>query len=307
VISRRAARAWEDWQPVTSASDTPDEPDPPGAISITFDNLGEAAQLELGMWPDDVAQGEHFTVTEVLPRLLELLSTLRLHATFFVEGLNAVVYPDALHSIAANGHELALHAWRHEDWAGLSAERETALLDRAQGAMADIGLSPVGFRPPGGLMTPLTLELLRSRGFRYISPAGERDGVSDGVAVLPFRWSLVDAFYYMPHFSGLRQHEGFPEQPLPVTWMGEAMAQAIRTRVQETGHVALLFHPFSLAFTGEEGWATMGDVLSLLSKQVASGRAKLMRMDAAAGALLEADDGSSPPVLSHTSWPAPSD
>jgi len=279
----------------------------PGAISITFDNLGEAAQLELGMWPADVAQGEHFTVTEVLPRLLELLSSQGLRATFFVEGLNAVSYPDAMRSIAAHGHELGLHAWRHEDWAGLSVEREASLLDRAQQAMADIGLSPVGFRPPGGLMTPRTLALLRSRGFRYVSPAGRREGVSDGLAVLPFRWSLVDAFYYLPHFSGLRQQEGFPEQPLPVARMGEVMAQAVRTQTLDAGHLALLFHPFSLAFTGEEGWATMTDVLSLVSEQVASGRAASMRMDEAAQALLNADDGSRPPVLSSASWPAPSD
>jgi peptidoglycan/xylan/chitin deacetylase (PgdA/CDA1 family) len=292
---------------VANAGSTANKQGPPGAISITFDNLGEAAQLELGMWPDDLAQGEHFTVTEVLPRLLELLSSLGVRATFFVEGLNAVTYPDALRSIAAHGHELALHAWRHEDWASLDAERESSLLDRARNAMADIGLSPVGFRPPGGLMTPRTLELLRSRDFRYISPAGQREGVSDGMAVLPFRWSLVDAFYYMPHFSGLRQHEGFSEQPLPVSRMGEVMTQAILARAHETGHVTLLFHPFSLAFTGEEGWATMRDVLSLLSQQVASGHAKLMRMSEAADALLAADDGPSPPVLSQASWPAPSD
>ena len=290
-----------------SAGDTHSEHGPPGAISITFDNLGEAAQLELGMWPDDVAQGEHFTVTEVLPRLLELLASLGLRATFFVEGLNAVSYPDALRSIAAHGHELALHAWRHEDWAGLSVERESSLLDRAQQAMADIGLSPVGFRPPGGLMTPRTLALLRSRDFRYVSPAGQREGVSDGLAVLPFRWSLVDAFYYLPHFSGLRQHEGFPEQPLPVARMGEVMAQAVSAQAQGAGHVALLFHPFSLAFTGEEGWTTMTDVLSLVSEQVASGRAASMRMDEAAQALLDTDDGSRPPALSSASWPAPSD
>jgi peptidoglycan/xylan/chitin deacetylase (PgdA/CDA1 family) len=292
---------------VPGAGETSSSHDSPGAVSITFDNLGEAAQLELGMWPDDVAQGEHFTITEVLPRLLELLSTLQLRATFFVEGLNAVTYPDALRSIDAAGHELALHAWRHEDWAGLDAERETALLDRAQGAMVDIGLSPVGFRPPGGLMTPLTLELLRSRRFRYVSPAGQREGVSDGVAVLPFRWSLVDAFYYMPHFSTLRQHEGLPEQPLPASRMGDAMSDAVRTRAHDPGHVALLFHPFSLAFTGEEGWATMRDVLSLLRDRVASGHAQLLRMDEAADALLAAGDGSSPPLLSHASWPAPSD
>ncbi len=289
---------------------SPSRPDPlvaPRQISVTFDNLGEAAQLELGMWPADVAQGEHFTVTEVLPRLLELLSTLQLRATFFVEGLNAVMYPDALRSIAAHGHELGLHAWRHEDWASLDAERETSLLGRAQQAMTDIGLSPVGFRPPGGLMTPRTLALLRARGFRYVSPAGTREGVSDGVAVLPFRWPLVDAFHYMPHFSGLRRQESFPEQPLPVTRMGEVMAQAVRERAHDAEHVALLFHPFSLAFTGEQGWSTMAGVLGLVGEQAASGRTKLVRMDEAAQTLLEAGGGSRAPELSHASWPAPSD
>jgi hypothetical protein len=45
------------------------------AVSVTFDNLGEAAQLELGMWPEDVPQGEHFTVRDVLPRLLDVART----------------------------------------------------------------------------------------------------------------------------------------------------------------------------------------------------------------------------------------
>src|ERR1700727_398439 len=43
---------------------------PESVVSVTFDNLGEAAQLELGMWPAEVPEGQHFTVVEVLPRLL---------------------------------------------------------------------------------------------------------------------------------------------------------------------------------------------------------------------------------------------
>src|SRR5580692_2567714 len=89
------------------------------AVSVTFDNLGEAAQLELGMWPAEVPQGEHFSVVEVLPRLLDLLASHGVAASFFVEGLNAQMYPDALRAILAGGHEVAVHAWRHEDWGAL--------------------------------------------------------------------------------------------------------------------------------------------------------------------------------------------
>jgi peptidoglycan/xylan/chitin deacetylase (PgdA/CDA1 family) len=86
------------------------------ALSVTFDNLGEAAELELGLWPEGKALGGHPSVARTLPRLLNLLEQAGVRATFFVEGLNAELYPDALRSIAAAGHEVACHAWRHEQW-----------------------------------------------------------------------------------------------------------------------------------------------------------------------------------------------
>ena len=45
-------------------------------------------------------------------------------ATFFVEGVNAETYPEALHSIVAAGHECGYHAWRHEDWSRLNEAEE---------------------------------------------------------------------------------------------------------------------------------------------------------------------------------------
>src|ERR1700675_1119036 len=112
------------------------------AVSVTFDNLGEAAQLQLGMWPEDVPQGEHFTVLEVLPRLLELLAARDVRATFFVEGLNAEMYPGALRELTQAGHEVAVHAWRHEEWGALDPTTEAALLDRSTEAMRSIGIEP---------------------------------------------------------------------------------------------------------------------------------------------------------------------
>lgn len=258
-------------------------------MSITFDNLGEAAQLELGMWPAEVPMGEHFTVTETLPRLLDLLATHGLRTTFFLEGLNAEMYPRALHTIVSAGHEVAVHAWRHEEWAALDTDTEVALLDRATEAMRSIDIHPRGFRPPGGGLTGRTLALLAERDYAYVSPAGEREGLLDGLAVLPFRWPLVDAYSYLPQFSGLRERYGEGPDPLtPERMRDEIMIAALDEHAhREDGHLTLLFHPFSVAFTGDPGWEALDGVLGHTARLAAAGAITAMRMDEAAAQMLK--------------------
>ena len=99
-------------------------------VSLTFDNLGEVADLERGQWPADAPLGRHASVTRTLPRVLELLRSSDVRATFFVEGLNAELYPDALREIAAGGHEVAFHGWQHERWADLDPAAERDSLER---------------------------------------------------------------------------------------------------------------------------------------------------------------------------------
>jgi peptidoglycan/xylan/chitin deacetylase (PgdA/CDA1 family) len=276
------------------------------AVSVTFDNLGEAAQLELGMWPNDVPRGRHFTVVEVLPRLLELLAARGVRATFFVEGLNAELYPDALRGIADAGHEVAVHAWRHEEWAALDADTEVALLERATGAMRSLGLQPRGFRPPGGGLTIHTLALLAEHGYTYSSPAGEREGLLGGLAVLPFRWPLVDAYAFLPQFAGLRERYG-DDGPHGPEQMRERMTAALRAHATGGGHLALLFHPFSVAFTGEEGWAALDAVLVETARLADTGAIAPLRMDEAAASMLaRPDDLHPPPKLDDATWMAPS-
>lgn len=275
-------------------------------MSVTFDNLGEAAQLELGMWPAEVAQGQHFSVTEVLPRLLDLLATRNVHATFFVEGLNAEMYPQALHTIVSAGHEVALHAWRHEEWAALDAESEATLLARATNAMRSIGIEPSGFRPPGGGLTKRTLGLLAEHGYGYVSPAGEQEGLLEGLAVLPFRWPLVDAYSYLPQFAGLRERYGDGPDPHTPEQMTQEMVAALERHAHQTGHLALLFHPFSVAFTGDAGWEALDSVLAETVRLSATQDLTTLRMDAAAAKLLEVPaELSHPPQLDDATWMTP--
>jgi peptidoglycan/xylan/chitin deacetylase (PgdA/CDA1 family) len=204
------------------------------AVGLTFDNLGEVADLHRGRWPADAPLGRHASVTRTLPRVLLLLAEAGVRATFFVEGLNAELYPEALTEIAAAGHEVGFHGWQHEQWSSLDADSERASLEQGVTALDALGLRPVGFRPPGGALTPSSLALLHEYGFDYCSPEGTEVEVDDGLVVLPFRWEHVDAFYYLPSFAGLRGGD----EPLPPARLRDAIAG--------DDYVTLIFHPFLL-------------------------------------------------------------
>jgi hypothetical protein len=214
------------------------------AVTLSFDNLGEVTDLQRGLWPPGEPLGRHFSVTRALPRILALLDELDLRATFFVEGRNTELYPDTLAELAAGGHEVAYHGWCHEHWADLPREREAELLERGVKAMGALGLRPLGFRPPGGRLTASSVGLLRDLGFTHCSPAGEGAGVRTGVAILPFRWAVLDAYHYLPRFAGLRARERAAADPLPPAGLRATLDAALRDAVAARGHLALVFHPF---------------------------------------------------------------
>jgi peptidoglycan/xylan/chitin deacetylase (PgdA/CDA1 family) len=255
-------------------------------VSVTFDNLGEAAELERGTWPEDRPLGEHFSVREALPRIVELLAGAGLPATFFLEGLNGELYPEVLEALRAAGHEVACHGWQHEPWHGVAEERDR--LARSREALG----GPVGFRPPGGRLNAGTPALLRELGYRYCSPAGSRAGRLDGLAALPFRWELIDAYFYVPHFASLRERNGDPGDPIEPARLRERVLAALDDHRE--GHLALIFHPFLLT-VGDDAVAALADVLERVAAM------ECVRMDEAADALPRDAAG---PILDDTSWDA---
>lgn len=212
-------------------------------MRLTFDNLGEAAELERGTWPAGEPLGRDRSVTTVLPRLLDELDAHRRTATFFVEGINGELYPDALQEITARGHELAVHGWRHEAWAELPADRERELLVRADDALRAIGLAPSGFRPPGGVVTAQTAALLGELGYTWWSRAAPAAAVL-GLRDLTFEWDRVDAYWLMERFAALRRERGDPGEPPAPSAVGERLARA-------GGEDVVVLHPFLML---DEGW-----------------------------------------------------
>ena len=242
-------------------------------VSVTFDNLGEAAELERGTWPEDRPLGEHFSVRESLPQLLALLAREDQRATFFVEGLNGELYPEALRGLRAAGHEVACHGWRHEPWHEVTDEAER--LARARDALG----GPIGFRPPGGRLNADTPEILAALGYRYCSPAGDRAGRLGGLAVLPFRWELIDAYFYLPHFASRRVERGDPEAPMEPATLRERVLAALAAH--DEGHLSLIFHPYLLA-AAPDALSVVADVLARVAALRRDGALRCLRMDEAA-------------------------
>ena len=231
-----------------------------GALTLTFDNLGEASELESRAAPTGRTLGAHPSVTEVLPRLLDELDSHDMKATFFVEAINCELYPDAVREIAARGHELGHHGFRHERWSDLSPERETQVLRRGLDAFAALDIIVTGFRPPGGELTHASRQLLRDHGLRWVSPSGDKPSVESGLAELPFRWPDVDAYHVLPYFGGLRASHGDTREPLGPPAAGRRLLATLDALARDGGQRTLILHPFVALQAGM--WEQIAAVLA---------------------------------------------
>lgn len=272
---------------------------PVGTVALTFDNLGEAAELEMGALAADAPLGGHRTATDVVPALLERLGERGIAATFFVEGMNAELYPDLLREIEDRGHEVAYHAWRHEQWDELNAAEQAENLAHGVAAFARIGIEIAGLRPPGGRLGPGGVGVLREAGLRYCSPAGAGAGVEDGVALLPFQWRHLDASCVLPPLAAAReQMSGSPDPVEPAAFVAFLETEIDRLAV-DGGFRAIVLHPFMLDWLGEENLRALLDHVSA----AAAGGLRVARCaDVAEAVLAEPDRFAGGTVLDATSW-----
>jgi peptidoglycan/xylan/chitin deacetylase (PgdA/CDA1 family) len=273
-------------------------PDARTEVVLTFDNLGEAAEEERGL---PTGPGPHPSVAVVLPSLLELLDRHDLHATFFVEAVNAERYPETLEAVRDGGHEIGCHGWRHEIFGQLPPSARPAILDRSLAALRGTGVAVEGFRPPGGTITRFDLALLAARGVRWCSPAGSAPGIDHDVVCLPFAWPLIDAYYLSTALAPLRVADGLPQEPLAV----ERYLDAVGTELDRIDGpdapavVCLIMHPY--LYAGDPGAQVLDGLLARLARLRESGVAGVGPGIEAARRLREAD-ALGAPVLAAASW-----
>ncbi|KAL1860832.1 hypothetical protein Plec18167_008520 [Paecilomyces lecythidis] len=230
------------------------------AVSITLDNLGESRDVGVGSWPEDKPTGQHPSVLQVLPKILEILENNDVKATYFMEAWGMATYPETVKSFQRDGHEIGFHAYQHEEWKHLSPKEEEEILKKSFKIAHDLGVKYKGFRPPGGSMNAGTKDLLRQYGFKYASILSSSISVDDDFVTLPFQWRAVDAFYILKEFDFLRAEYGEREEVLPVEVFQQGLFDQIDEVVKNGGYLDILFHPF--LHTSEEYRAVIEAVLN---------------------------------------------
>jgi peptidoglycan-N-acetylglucosamine deacetylase len=138
--------------------------------------------------------------------VLDFLDARAVRGTFFVVGEVAQEHPELVREVAARGHELALHGWRHVPLTALEPDTFRADVARGKAMLEDLGGRPVGgFRAPTFSLVPASrwaVDVLAEEGFTYSSsvlPARNPLFGDPMLPTTPFRWP-----------------NGLPELPCPV-------------------------------------------------------------------------------------------
>ena len=265
-------------------------------LCITFDNFGCAAEYGFGQgklppckFPELVPASEWENYNEIgltlgQPRILSLLQQLSVKTTFFAEGYAAVLHPVELKRWADQGHEIALHGWKHEMWANLhSQEQEDRLVALSVAAMTEaLGAGPVGIRPPGFKINPWTDEVLQKHGIGYVSTVSAREAgfaerlakigvtyaddaqevVTSKLRILPCQDDLTDAGAIGPAGGGL----GLYGYEVTAEAAYERFFQSAVEHERQRPHEPWVFtaHPF---VSGNRAWGAFDKFLRRLREQ----------------------------------------
>ncbi len=178
------------------------------AVAFTFDFDAETywtgRDAQVLSAPGNTMRGE-YGAKEGIYRVLDLLKESQIKGTFFVPGWVAEKYAQQVALIHAGGHEIGYHGYLHEQVRGIAKEEEAVRMAQCEEIMQSItGRKMVGYRAPGGVMHPFTVELLKERNYFYSSSMKDADspyihkinGMESDIVELCSDQSLDDNTYF---------------------------------------------------------------------------------------------------------------
>jgi peptidoglycan-N-acetylglucosamine deacetylase len=112
----------------------------------------------------DHSWGNKFT-----PSILDTLQRNNLKVTFFIMGPWAQKYPEVARRMASDGHEIASHGYRHENYGDMSADWVREDIQKAHALIKDVtGVDAVLIRPPNGHYSQRSLKVTDELGYKTI-------------------------------------------------------------------------------------------------------------------------------------------
>ncbi|MDP3881853.1 MAG: polysaccharide deacetylase family protein [Nanoarchaeota archaeon] len=109
-------------------------------------------------------------VVDGMPRLSKMLAKYKVKATFFTTCDCMEKYPALFKNLIKEGHEIALHGYRHERFDNLSKKEKEDRINKSLGCFKKyLRSKPLGFRAPQHSIDEDTIAILSQKGFKYDS------------------------------------------------------------------------------------------------------------------------------------------
>lgn len=103
---------------------------------------------------------------EYTPRLLDLLSCYRVKASFFVVTEFAEKNPHLIRRMCQEGHLVGFHSARHRSAYWMTPRQTRRDFANGMAALRELGITPVYFRPPWGVVNWSSLRQIRRHRLR---------------------------------------------------------------------------------------------------------------------------------------------
>ena len=225
-------------------------------VVLSFDFASVSLWMAQGLTsPTNLSRGEFGVVGA--RRILDLLGAHGIKGSFYIPGVTINTYPDVCREIAAQGHEIGHHGYRHVSPVKMEREEESQELQQGLNAIATITDKPVaGYRSPAWDLSPHSIELLIEAGFTYDSSMMAHDhqpyfarvgdivesdrvifGEPSSLVELPISWSLDD----FPHFEYWRGGGLQVAEHVMANWLADFRFMQEST---DDGVLTYTFHPF---------------------------------------------------------------